>query len=831
MSLRKSSRRAPLTLQTLERRENPAGNVVTSMAGGVLTLTGTDEAETFTIKNGATAGTYVLTGTGLTTIDGAANVTTLAATSVKMVLNGGDDTVAADTGFPLTITGALTINGGDGANTVNFTTTASPVTLTSLAYTGGEGFDSLFIGQGTTAGAASTVAGAVAFTPGNGGSDLQLTNTTVGGEVTDKAGVGDDIITLTQLTANKSVAADLSYGDGTLSASLNTVIAGGLSYKALDGADDVTLNAVAVNGAAGVTVAGGIGDANLTTSNTVSVPAGGLSVAATNGFSDIVLAGTLTLLGDFKVNNLSADVSNGAAVTAANVSLVTGDSFFVSTSGSGAWTVKKNLTLSASSPVGVSFGSSTFNNLNLDGTLTATATQSLTVQVNSGTVKGAATVTSKTGGATLQQVGAGNVQYQKGVTVKGFTQGRVRFDATGTAGVTGDVSATAVIGNADFRHNTGAGAMTLGGAIKLSGYSAFATFNGAGAATVAKDVTLTAKAGSAAVTANGADVTLSGKLTATGSVDASLGGSATGIFNVLKDVSVKATYRDAAVTFGSGGGNTTFGGKLTVAGGNGATVSAANTGAITASLFSVAGDLAVMGTRGLANLFTTGDGKTFTGNVALKGYQVVANVNTDSATTFAKTFTATGGAGDDTILMGIRYNVAGDATFNLGGGSSAVILSSTTVGVDFGGNLTVTTGNDQDTMTFVNVQAAKAVSVTSLAGNDVVSVDDGSVFTGAFTADVGAGNDIIDLGRQAGLTGPTVAATFTGKATIKAGAGNDTLFLGRSVADGGDTQSVAVFGTAGSTIDGGTGFNAYDDENGQGLATTNLALSLFTDPN
>ena len=82
--------------------------------------------------------------------------------------------------------------------------------------------------------------------------------------------------------------------------------------------------------------------------------------------------------------------------------------------------------------------------------------------------------------------------------------------------------------------------------------------------------------------------------------------------------------------------------------------------------------------------------------------------------------------------------------------------------------------------------------------------------------------ETLDIGRGNGL--PVAAPTFVGKVTIKAGSGNDLLTLGRRAGDG---NSLAVFLTAGSSIDGGTGFNTYDSVAGQGLLTPNLNLSGF----
>lgn len=951
MRLPKSSRRAPLRLHTLEARENPA-NLVTSYVGTTLVLTGSEQAENFTVKPGAVAGTYDLTADDAgTTIDGATTISTQVVTSIKMVLKGGDDSVTADAGFAFAVPGALAIDGGDGVNTVTLATTASPVTLGSFSYVGGTGADTLTLGQ---AGAA----------------------TTVNGEISVKGGLGTDAVTLTGVTAKKSVAFDAGAGGSTLAVTGGTVT-GGLSYKALEGDDELTLNGAAVNGKAGVSVSAGHGDADLITLGTVAVPAGGVAVAGTGGKSDADLGGTLTVFGDLKLSNLEVDVDNAAALSVNNLSLAAADLLTVTTTG-GTWAVAKNLTLAAASPVGGA--GMTFDNLTVGGNLTSTSGQGQTLAVNSGEVKGAVSLTSKTGGAVLKQTGAGAVTFRKTVAVKAYGGARVQFNSTGSATVGGDMTVTSAVGVAEVSNT--AGDLTLGG-VRAAGYTAAevkfladdpgevgtvardvlatakagtvniitgaadltfsgkvtaqatgkadvgagaggavtfrkdvavtsttaeatatvggalaAAFNGkltvagfgsglidfhsAGAVTtgsdaavasaggvaeyrndagdvalggglkvagavsgqanfraddagevgtVAKDVSVTAKTGSAFVSARAADLTLSGKVTVLGATDAFIGGSNTGTAKFLKDVAVTATYRDAAVTFG-GGKAATFGGKVTVTGGEDAEFSLSGPAAA-APPATVAGDVAVTAARGTATLNVQNDGKAFAGNVALKGYAVNAMVNTTTATTFGKTFKATGGAGDDTLLIGGLYTVAGDAAFNLGDGGSAVILFSSgdATETEFAGNLTVTGGAGGNTTTFVNVQTAKAVTYNAFGGTDVLYVDGGSVIGGALTADLGAGDDSIDFGRATGL--PTApAATFTGKVTVKAGAGNDTLFLGRSIAnDAGDANSRAVFSAVGSTIDGGTGLNDFDDEKGQPLPTANLAVNGFVDVN
>ena len=809
------SRRAALRLESLEQRENPAGSISTSHSGGVLIITGSDQADTFTIKSIA-GGAYTLTGTNGTLIDGSASANTLAASSIKMILKGGDDSVTADTTVPLTVTGALIIDGGDGNNTVNLTTTASAVTLGSFNYIGGEGLDTISVGQ---TGTNSAITGAVSLNPGNGGSAFTLTNLLVGGDLIEKAGAGADSLTLTTVTIGKGVSFDAGQGNGTLNATA-TVINAGLSYNALTGTDTVSLADATVKGKSGITVNSGNGDLNFAAAFTVSVPAGGVTLAGKNGNSIVNFnGGTTSMAGDLRVANKSVASQNSGTVTVANLSYAAGD--LLAINGVGIWNVRKNVTLGAHSPIG-QINTAAFDELNLDGSLSAVSTKDQTVELNRGLIKGGVSLNSSQGSASLFDTSVGNVDFRQGITVRARQAATVGFDSAGQAKVAGDIVVTSLASTAEFRNS--AGEMILSGGVRVSAYSdADLTFTSSSAigGTIAKDVSVTSLTGGVNVNAGARKLTLAGRLTGSGATDASMGGNSTGTVRFQKDVTLTGGYGNASVVF-NGNGDVIFAGKLTVTGGNDATLNWFNNGLLS----SLAGDLAVTAKLGRALASFGGAGKLIAGNVQINGEDVTLNVNsTGTQMSFAKILNVLGGAGDATILMLGAYNVAGDTSFNLGDGSAAVILSSAGAGTDFSGKLSIVTGASTDTVTFTNVQAAKDVTVSTGAGNDVLYIDGQSVVGGAFSANTGAGGDTIDLGRGTGFASPAVS--FNGKVTINAGSGNDTLFLGKSVGGGGDANSIAVFNVAGSSINGGTGLNEYDDVAGQGLATLNLNLIGF----
>ncbi len=151
--------------------------------------------------------------------------------------------------------------------------------------------------------------------------------------------------------------------------------------------------------------------------------------------------------------------------------------------------------------------------------------------------------------------------------------------------------------------------------------------------------------------------------------------------------------------------------------------------------------------------------------------------------------------------------------------ASSALIGDGTAPVAILGNLNITNGAGSDQITLSNVVVSGATQIKTGDGFDILNIDKASVFTGAFTADLGAGDDTINIAQTAGAATPV---TFTGKATIRAGIGNDKLTLGKA---GGDAGQAVVF-APGSEVDGGTGFNLFDDSlaNFSGIA---LGTGIF----
>lgn len=756
MSLRTSSRRARLQLERLERRENPAGNIQTANVGGILTLTGTDQAEEFTVQSGG-AGSFVLTGLNGTKIDGVPSLTTGPATTIKMNLLGGADRVTVSA---VIMTGALTVNAGDGDNQFTLDNSVG----VGVSYAAGEGLDTVLI-------VSSSLTGSVSVTGGGGGSSVTISQTNVDGAVSCKAGPGSDALMLTASAVDKDVLFDAGAG-GSSATVANTAVVGNLTYKATEGADGLTMTNASVGGKAGVVFTGGLGAANLTLSAS-EVAVGGLTVSGVNNSSTVSHTGSGSLVGgDLKVSNGSVTVTNGAELLARNVAFTAADALSVNTTGAaGEWNVSGNLALAATSPIGQIGGAGValFDKLSVGGRLTATATRGVTLRVDTGDVTKDVTLTSKTGDASFSQQ---------------------------------------------------AGVLTVDGSLRLSAAaSANASFNTtATSAAIAKDMTLTSRTASAAANLNAPTMTVSGRTTVKGAAGASLNGTATTALNLKNDVSVAGGYSFGTVYFVAAAAATLkFAGKTTVTGGPAANV------LLYGGPAELTGAVSVNSSRGTATLESDGAGaKTFGGAVALKGYATKTKLTTTGPTSFAKTLTATGGAGTDVVETSGLFSVAGDATFSLGEGVNTVTVASTTAATDFAGNLKVTTGNAADVVTLTNVQAAKAVTLTSAAGADQFKIDGASVFTGAFTADAGAGDDTFFIAQ----TNAGAPVTFGGIVVVKLGAGNDELRMGQPTPE----PEVAVFNAA-AVIDGGLGYNIYDPEAGQGAAPAMLSLSGFIDPN
>jgi hypothetical protein len=233
----------------------------------------------------------------------------------------------------------------------------------------------------------------------------------------------------------------------------------------------------------------------------------------------------------------------------------------------------------------------------------------------------------------------------------------------------------------------------------------------------------------------------------------------------------------------------------------------------------VGGDLAVTATGGTASL-RADESFTFGRDVTVRGRQTEVSLIPTGASRIEGSLAVLNPVGTNNVDVNPRVTVGEDVILILTGGDADVTLGGTAAGPAIAGNLSITTGAAADEITLQGLGVAGTTTIRTGGGNDDLEIDLGARFTGPFFADLGAGNDDIEVAQEASA----IPVTFAGKATALAGQGNDTLKLGAA-------GRRAVFGTPGSTIDGGPGANEFDDELGSfdGIALGTGVVN-WTDP-
>jgi hypothetical protein len=225
-------------------------------------------------------------------------------------------------------------------------------------------------------------------------------------------------------------------------------------------------------------------------------------------------------------------------------------------------------------------------------------------------------------------------------------------------------------------------------------------------------------------------------------------------------------------------------------------------------------------TAALASFAAAEAGTTINGNLTLTGSGwTTASFQTTTLSEVKGSVTVKGGWFNDTFETNALFKVGKNLGLSLGGGDNTVSIGDGSAAVAVGGNAKVTAGAGADSVSFDRVAVTGTTGVTTLSGRDYLSIENGSTFTKAFTADLGTGDDEISIAQ---LTGSAAAVTFGAKSKIGAGTGNDVLMLGleNSVAAGGDANSRAAFMGTGHVLDGGLGLNFYDAASGQSSGVT-----------
>ena len=769
-------RRACLTLNHLEARDVPAGTVTATFAAGVLTLTGDKAANNVVLTQ--TGATIQLSGTG-TAFTGGTSFTGV--TAVRAALGEGNDVFAISPTADFKLNRAVTVNLGNGDN--DFTLdTAGKIDLGGVAVTGGTGSDTVVVSGG--AGRGSRVVGGAAFTYNGGESATTFADVAFGGP-------GGVAVSATGAGNASSLSATAVTVANTLTAAFGTSF-GRLAFDGGTFGDLRISGATATAQLDGVTV---LGDATVTAVN------GPLLSAA-----DTTIHGKLTLAASTTTGTASA---NWSGANSAGEIFVRGRfvSLFTGLDPADRLTVADDVVLTATGTAALRVSDGTF----AARTVTVTGPAAATVDADGAAVMlgGDLTVTAQRLAALSQTAGtvdARNVTLtaSAGTANLSITDLATGFAATGilrvagTAGATADVTA-GTLDARDFAVGASSGPATL------------TLAEGAGALT-ARNLTVASDLSDATLTAGGAAVALTGNTVVRGGRTADVSVSA-GSF-AGRGLTVTSAGRASAETAGTAAGVTLSGDAL-VAG------AAKSTLTLRAGPFT-GQNLTVSSARGLATFNARNPSVTLAGGLTVaSAFATAVTLNTTALSEVGGDVRVTGGGGQDEVTASSMFQADRDVVLNLMGGDDTVSLGDTSGALAVGGNLSVLTGDGDDTVTVLGVTVAGVSNFMTGNGSDLLSIDAAAAFTGEVTANLGAGNDFLDIAQN---TGSTAGVTFAGRAAFLLGAGNDQLRLGLAVAADGDPNSSVAFNGSGSVIDGGAGADTFAAATGQFTGLTPIGF-------
>ncbi len=221
------------SIENLENRSLLAGNVIASLRGGHLTITGdnADNAIEIAVENGnvQVRGLNDTTVNGGTTSFVAATGSDTISGSTRILLRNGNDSVVFARGVKLG--GAVTVEGGAGNDTMSST---NATFLRSVSLNGG-------LGNNTFSLQTSTVQGSMVMT-GSSGEDLvtlkDITNT---GSITVHSGAGDDGVSLNDVSGTGSYYLETGTGNDDV-AIRNSTIGGTVFVRTRYGNDVVAID-------------------------------------------------------------------------------------------------------------------------------------------------------------------------------------------------------------------------------------------------------------------------------------------------------------------------------------------------------------------------------------------------------------------------------------------------------------------------------------------------------------------------------------------------------------------------------------------------------------
>lgn len=226
-------------VEHLESRSLLAGNVVASLNGSHLTITG-DTADN-AVEIAVNGNEVQVRGLNSTTINGgtavfvaAANTDTLTGNVLINLGNGNDSAVFARN---VKLNGLVSVLGGNGNDSLSST---GATFNRNVAFLGGPGTDTFSLQDSTTNGALLIY--------GEAGSDLiSLTDMTVNGPVIIKGHAGDDGVSFNNVSGTGSIGIETGLGEDDVTVR-NSTLGGTLVVKTRQGQDAVMMDENTFNG-------------------------------------------------------------------------------------------------------------------------------------------------------------------------------------------------------------------------------------------------------------------------------------------------------------------------------------------------------------------------------------------------------------------------------------------------------------------------------------------------------------------------------------------------------------------------------------------------------
>jgi hypothetical protein len=833
MRLVSRTRHRRLLVESLERRDTPAGAVTASVVGGVLTLTGDDLDNSIEVQQTG-PGAFTVSGIN-TTIQGGPTFTGVA--SISANLADGNDIVSlfssvdldTDGSADFILPGAVSINGGDGSNTLGLTAPGA-IKVGSFSYTGGDGPDVVQVAGGAGKGSKITgnasVAVGIGFnSQGPNYADTQITLSNL--EVDGFGGLkltgadGPEVLTLNGLTVARALTAD--GGEGNLTVIDNGSTIGTVNLKSAGPSAGYSTNALTLT-ANGTKVAGPVlmksatGAAlYLAGAETGPITFSTGNASSGGGFVEVD-AGASKVHGDLKMtgSRLSLYTRTGGTLTVdRGLSLIgTG---FVDLSPTEASTVTAGtVTLTGASGAGYSSNDSTGRNLTVTGAMTLKGRTADFYQSGGEVVVGGKLSLLGTNEASFTADVPFGFNAPRPRTTAGslLVQGRsatyeqTESDATFGAGLsvvakedarifTNDREQTEDPGNpGTFDPAVGANITVSNGPLLLSGAGSAEMFQTDGVLTLGSGMTILSPGGSASYQA-----------------DVGQGYNAPAPKLVMQIGSV--LVRGGSADFRFAGGVANIGGTVTVLGQDGGHFTADfgetyDTSFNYTTLYPTvtAGTVTVNGGVGEAGFATFGDTFTGHGDVSVKGTGLTRVYFQDQTGSQVDGNVSVSSGGDfDSFLAWGPLTVGGNLSVDLGSGANDFETGVNGGATKVTGNVTFTSGNGSDTFELARLEVTGTTTITTGAGTDSVYLLGGTKFTGPITLDTGGGADLVsiatglpDLNNPPNVAYAAGTVEFDAKATIKLGAGNDSLVLG----DPADALGVIAFGPNGSiAADGG----------------------------